>query len=294
MTTQDQLQRFIFDEADIRGQLVQLDDTYKAALESHNYPAGIQTLLGEFLCATSILAATLKFEGSVTLQARASGPLKTIMAECRNHSDLRCIAQYDEGIDPSSFDVPFSQLLKDGVLAITIDPIKGQRYQGMVPLESTTLAGALADYFEQSEQLKTKYWMFNSNGRCAALMLQVLPGENVLSKTENNQMFERLSAFADTVRTEEATELQAQDLLHRLYHEEKVRVFDPTRLSFSCSCSFEKIATGLVSLGKNEINEALNENNGELLIHCHFCRAEYKFSQEAIDKAFGHPPRTTH
>jgi len=293
MSTQNQLQRFIFDEADIRGQLIQLDSSYQEALESHNYPPALQALLGEFLCAASILAATLKFDGIVTLQARANGPLQTIMAECANNEEIRCIAQYDESADNSAFDLPLNELLKEGVLAITIDPKSGQRYQGVVPLEAETLAGALAQYFEMSEQLKTKYWMFNLNGRCAAMMLQILPGENVLSKADNDDFFERLQAFADTVSPEEATELDAQELLHRLYHEEKVRLFESTHLQFKCTCSKEKTAKALLSIGEEGVRNALEESDGELVLNCQFCRSEYRFDANEVE-ALINPPRTTH
>ena len=283
MSTQDQIQRFLFDEADIRGQFVQLDKALSAALKSHNYPEPIQALLAEFLCATAILATTLKFDGIVTLQARSDGPLKAIMAECSNHTDLRCIAQYDETADPSEFNKPLNELLTNSALAITIDPTEGKRYQGIAPLEKPDLAGALSDYFEQSEQLTTKYWMFYGNNRAAAMMLQVLPGENVLPKEDNLSLFEKLSVFADTVTIDEATKLTADDLLHRLYHEESVCIFEPRDVRFKCTCTFEKIANAISSVPRAEIEQAIDEEGGAIDVDCQFCRERYQFDKNSLD-----------
>ncbi|WP_298633246.1 Hsp33 family molecular chaperone HslO [uncultured Umboniibacter sp.] len=283
MSTQDQIQRFLFDEADIRGQFVQIDDALNAALKSHSYPEPIKALLAEFLCATAILSTTLKFEGVVTLQVRSTGPLKTIMAECSNHTDLRCIAQYDEAADPAVFEQPLSQLLGDSALTITIDPTVGNRYQGIVAFEKEDLAGALADYFEQSEQLRTKYWMHYGNNRAAALMLQILPGENVLPKDDNDTFFDQLSAFGDTVTKDEATQLEAPELLHRLFHEEAVSIFDPREVRFKCSCSFEKMARALSSVPRAEIAQAIDEEGGAIDVDCQFCRERYKFDRSSLN-----------
>jgi len=290
----DQLQRFIFEHADVRGALVQLEKTHFDAIASHDYPAPIQALLSEFLCATIMLSTSLKFEGTITLQARSEGPLSAIMADCSSHTKVRCIAQYDEAADPAVFDVPFNELFKSGVLALTIDPAQGKRYQGIVPLEADSLAGALAEYFKQSEQLDSKLWFFNDENHCAGMMLQVLPGENVLPKSENSAFFEHIGTIANTLKPEEILSLEAEEVLHRLYHEETVRVFDPADVEFECSCSVDKIAQALSSVPQQEMIQALEENQGTLKIDCQFCNQVYQFDRNDLDLIYAKTPKTTH
>jgi molecular chaperone Hsp33 len=290
----DQLQRFIFDHADVRGAVVQLEKAHFDAITSHDYPTPVHALLSQFLNATVMLSTSLKFEGTITLQARSEGPISAIMADCTSHSKVRCIAQYDESLEDSAFEQPFNELFKDGVLVITIDPEVGKRYQGIVPLEADSLAGALAGYFKQSEQLDTKMWLFSSKDRSAGMMLQVLPGENVLPKAENSAFFEHACTLADTLSSEEILSLDATDVLHRLYHEEAVRVFEPSDVEFGCSCSIDKIAQALSSIPKAEMLQALEDHQGTLKVDCQFCNKVYKFGQNDLDLIYATPPKNTH
>lgn len=294
MSTHDQLQRFLFEQADVRGHFVQLDRAYVDAIGEHNYPPALKKLLSQFLAATTMLSTTLKFEGTVTLQAQSKGPLSAIMADCSNHADVRCIAQYDEDVDPAVFDQPFNELLAGGALAITIDPEVGQRYQGIVPLEKPTLGEALTDYFQQSEQLPTKFWMFEAENHCAALMLQVLPGENVLPKSENEAFFSHVGALADTLTAEEATTLDAHEVLHRLYHEEAVRIYDPKTIQFKCTCSDDKIAQALSSVPKAELLQAMEETDGILEVDCQFCNKRYTFDEQSLDFIYSTDSKNVH
>ncbi|MFA5494489.1 MAG: Hsp33 family molecular chaperone HslO, partial [Porticoccaceae bacterium] len=173
MPHNDQLHRFIFDNSDVRGEIVSLADSYQNVLDNGNYPTLINELLGELLAAAGLLSATLKFDGVITLQARGDGDLTLLMADCTRHNALRGIARLAEGADPEVRDL--RQLLGNGHLAITIDPADGERYQGIVPLEKETLNACLEDYFNLSEQLPTRLWLFADGQRAGGLLLQALP-----------------------------------------------------------------------------------------------------------------------
>ena len=146
MSNSDQIQRFLFEGTDLRGVLVGLEDSYQQVLSRHPYPVKVASLLGEMLAAIGLLSSTLKFEGRLSLLARGQGPVSMLMAECNHHRDLRAIARW-QGDIPADADMHY--LLGSGQLAITIEPEKGNRYQGIVPLEKPLLAQCLEDYFLQ-------------------------------------------------------------------------------------------------------------------------------------------------
>jgi molecular chaperone Hsp33 len=156
MSSPDSIQRILFDEVDVRGVVTGLGDSYQAVLQRNDYPEVIQTLLGEMLAAVTLLSSTLKFEGRLSLQAQGEGSVRLLMAECSYNAQVRAIARVD-GELPDTTD--FSKLLEQGRLALTLEPAQGQRYQGVVPLEESSLAGCLEAYFRQSEQLPTRLYL---------------------------------------------------------------------------------------------------------------------------------------
>lgn len=289
MASNDLLHRFIFDDCDIRGEIVTLGDSYREVLANNPYPSAIQQLLGEFMAATSLLSSTLKFDGMIILQARGDGPISTIMAECSNHQTLRAIVRLnpDVALDPAVGEQgSIKQLLGAGVLAITIEPKKGERYQGIVPMDSENLAGCLEHYFYQSEQLKTRLWFAADREFASGLLLQALPQQLNTDLEANTEHWETLCALSDTVTAEELLTLEHQDLLYRLFHEEAVRVFDPSTLHFACSCSRERTASALLSLGRDEVEELLIEQ-GNIEIDCQFCNQHYEFDATAVRELLG-------
>src|SRR5690606_14620398 len=175
MANKDQLHRFIFDNSDVRGEIISLSDSYLSVLKNSPQSTVIATLLGEMLAAAGLLSATMKFDGIITLQARGDGDLSLLMADCTRHDSLRGIARVKEGANPQDQD--FRQLLGHGHLSITIDPAEGERYQGIVPLERDTLGACLEDYFTMSEQLPTRLWLFADGQHAAGLLLQALPSQ---------------------------------------------------------------------------------------------------------------------
>lgn len=264
----DALQRFIFENCEVRGEHVQLEQAYQDVLASHHYPPGVARLLGEFIAAASLLSATLKFEGSLSLQVRGDGEVPLIMAETNDKLEMRAIAQGASEAMSSEF----QRLLGGGQLAITIDPKMGNRYQGIVSLDGASLAECLENYFRQSEQLSTRLWLCADGQRASGLMLQELP-----STIPNPRQWQHLTTLADTVTDEELLGTNAQTLLYRLYHQDPLRVFEPQQPRFKCSCSRERIETALVNLGDAELSSILQEQ-GQIETHCEFCNRRYTFS----------------
>ncbi|MDX1456276.1 MAG: Hsp33 family molecular chaperone HslO [Marinobacter sp.] len=281
MASQDQFQRFIFEHSQIRGAWVQLADSYSDIASQAPYPLSVRQMLGESLVASVLMSSTLKFEGTLSLQAQGEGPLRTLMAECSHDRHIRGLARFDA---PAAAESGLNALLGQGRMAITITPNKGQRYQGVVPREHDALAECLEDYFQRSEQIDTRLFLFADEQRSAGLLLQRLPG----STETDNDLWERVSQLAATVTEEELLTLDSETILHRLFHEEEVRVFDSEPVAFRCSCSRERTLGALESIGKEECYSILEEQ-GSIDMDCQFCHAHYQFNRNDIDHLFtGH------
>ncbi|TDF36438.1 Hsp33 family molecular chaperone HslO [Alteromonadaceae bacterium M269] len=271
----DQLHRYLFSEAQVRGEMVRLQESYNAILSAQSYPSEVQVLLGELMAATSLLTATLKFEGDISLQLQSQGPLKYAVINGTDEQKLRGVARWEEGTEFGDF----LSMCKDGILVITISPEKGERYQGIVKLEKPSLAECVEDYFAQSEQLATRILLgteINPTQPFAwGMLVQALPGDE-----SDKEAFERIAYLTETMNTHEAKVLEAQDLLYRLYHQEKVELFEPQEVEFKCSCSKERSAAALSGVDEQELLDIVAEE-GSVTMNCQYCHAVYSF--DAID-----------
>lgn len=286
----DRAQRFLFEDSDIRGEVVHVDASFRDILAIHQYPPGVSRLIGEFLAAAVLLATTLKFEGRLILQARSQGQIPLLMVECDSQLQVRAIARGAQQATSERFD----QLLADGQLAITVDPLSGTRYQGIVPLVEDSLAHSLEAYFRQSEQLGTRLWLATDGSRAAGLLLQQLPAQRVTDAEARQADWEHAATLAATVQAEELLALSAQQLVHRLYHETSIRLFDPLPVRFSCSCSRERTLNALSTLPAAEIEELLEEL-GSITMDCEFCNQQYRFTREDLADLLGNErDRTLH
>ncbi len=271
---QDILNRYLFDNADVRGELVQLQDSYQQVIGSHTYPPVLQILLGELLAATSLLTATLKFSGDISVQLQGNGPVSLAVINGNNQQQLRGIARWEGDL---ADDASLADLFGQGYMVITLTPDEGERYQGVVALDKPTLAACVEDYFNQSEQLPTALWLFADGKQAAGMFLQVLP-----SQEDHNADFEHLCQLTATIKAEELFTLDAQDVLHRLYHQEEVRLFDPIEVSFKCTCSRERSAAAIKTIDQAEV-EAILAEDGKVEMGCEYCNAKYVF--DGIDIA---------
>lgn len=277
MAQHDQLHRYLFEQFAVRGELVTVSETSKQILENHNYPLPVKTLLGELLVATSLLTATLKFAGDITVQLQGDGPMSLAVINGNNQQQMRGVARV-QGDIPENADL--KTLVGNGYLVITISPEEGERYQGVVGLEGDTLAACLEDYFMRSEQLPTRLFIRTGevDGQPAAggMLLQVLPAQDAQTND-----FEHLATLTETIKAEELFTLSATDVLWRLYHEEEVTVYDPQAVEFKCTCSRERCAGALKTLPDEEIDSIMAED-GEIDMHCDYCGTHYVFNSMDI------------
>lgn len=273
MAQYDQLHRYLFENYAVRGELVTVSDTLKQIFDNHDYPQPVKTLLGEMLVATSLLTATLKFSGSITVQLQGDGPMSLAVINGNDRQQMRGVARL-QGDIPN--DASLKTLVGNGHVVITITPNEGERYQGVVGLEGDTLAACLEDYFMRSEQLPTRLFIRtgDANGQPAAggILLQVLPSQNAQLND-----FENLATLTDTIKTEELLILPAQNVLWRLYHEEEVTLYEPQDVTFSCTCSRERCADALKTLPESDVDSILAEE-GNIDMHCDYCGKHYVFN----------------
>lgn len=288
----DALTRFLFEYAPVRGGIVQLEETWQAIQSHADYPAPLKTVLGELLAAAALLTSNIKFAGSLVLQLHGDGPVRLIVVEVTSDRTLRATAKWTGEVPAGTL----ANMLGHGRFVMTLDQSKAgkQNYQGIVPLEGQTTAEVLAHYMQTSEQLDTRIYLAASDARVAGMMLQRMPDQQGM----DHDAWNRAAILADTLKPEELLQITANDLLMRLFHEETLRRFEQEPLAFACSCSREKVAGMLQSLGREEIDGILAEQ-GEVEIACDFCGHQYRFdavdaTQLFVDSMVPQPGETRH
>ncbi|WP_219952022.1 Hsp33 family molecular chaperone HslO [Dickeya zeae] len=278
MANHDQLHRYLFENHAVRGELVTVSDTFQHMLANHDYPVPVKNLLGEMLVATSLLTATLKFSGDITVQLQGDSPLKLAVINGNHQQQMRGVARLQGDI---AADSSLRDMVGNGYLVITITPTEGERYQGVVGLDGEDVAACLENYFQQSEQLPTRLFIRTGehDGRqCAAgMLLQVLPAQH-----GNREDFDHLTQLTATVKAEELFGLPANDVLYRLYHQENVTLYEPQPVAFKCHCSRERCADALMTLPADEVSDILAQD-GQIDMHCDYCGSHYLFNTQDID-----------
>jgi len=279
----DQLLRFSFDQLDIRGEVVYLDESWAQVLARHDYPPNVRKQLGEALAVVALLRATIKFDGTLILQVQGKGPLRSLVAQITSQGALRGLARWDGVVPPG----PVSEVFGAGSLIITVMKDSGERYQSIVELAGTTLSEALDRYFQQSEQLPTSFRLHVSPLRVAGFFLQALPVTNNGTRNEDDRAedWNRINILADTLQPEELLQEEPLRLLHKLFHEEEVHLFDPVPLHFACTCSREKVEKTLITFGEQDLEDIIAQE-GSVKVDCEFCNQHYSFDRSDVARLF--------
>jgi len=272
-------QAFLFDDFDVRGELVSLNAITKTVIAAHNYPPVVANLLGELLASCALLRSMLQFDGALLLQARSEGAIKLLLAEYQSSGTMRGVARFATDL---AFSPNFNDLLQKGVLVLTVEPKNGQRYQGIIALDQADLAACLAQYFAQSQQLETFFLLSFHNNCARGLLLQQLPAQ-LESDEQRVQNFQHLKMLSLTLTAAELHSLTNEQILRRLFHQEKVRIFAPQSLRFACSCSREKSLNALSSLNNDEIKQLLAAQNGIISVRCEFCNTAQFFKESDLN-----------
>ena len=289
MHDRDSLHRFLFEHYPIRGHLVHLDASWRALIEHREYPAAIRTLLGEAAAASLLLAATIKFDGILSLQLQGDGAVHLLLAQCTSGLGVRGLARYREDFAPGMAvgETGVAALIGEGNLTVTLEnEDAAQRYQGVVPIGGARLADALQVYFENSEQLPTRLWLYADELGVSGMLLQRLPGEGGAAGVGTAEgaavedAWRRVQLIGDTLTAQELRSLSDQEILHRLFHEDDLRLFEPAPVYFRCRCSRERVSGMLQGLGEAETRSILAER-GEVEVRCDFCNRAYVF--DAVD-----------
>ncbi len=305
----DSLQVFVFDGAPVRGEIVNIRDSWQAIMARKDYPPAVKKLLGDLVAAGVLLCGTLKFNGSMIIQAQGNGAVRLLVLECNEHLVIRATAKLNEDIDLSTLpdDANLSDLINpDGLgrLVITLDPADrkpGQNpYQGIVALSDDgkpvkSIAEAITLYMRDSEQLETRLWLASNEDSCGGLLLQRLPNMGGQLKMDDEMAAEgwsRLQMLSDTVTSEELLSLEPKVLMNRLYLDESahhgVRSFDERPIKFGCRCSRIKVADMLKMLGEEEVNSILLEKD-VVETNCDFCGQVYIFDAVDCKQIFASP-----
>ncbi|AYR23850.1 Hsp33 family molecular chaperone HslO [Herbaspirillum rubrisubalbicans] len=289
----DTLQKFLVDNAPVRGELVEISDTWRQVQARRDYPVAVRTLLGEMLAAAALLSANLKFNGMIIMQIHGDGPVKLLVVECDSELQLRATAKLadDAAIAEDATLTDLVNAAGHGRFVITLDPkdkLPGQQaYQGVVPLDGESVATVIENYMLRSEQLDTKLWLAADENVSRGLLLQKLPsigGTAAPTAQPEGELeaWNHMVMLGDTLKREELLCTDIATLIHRLFWEQTIRVFDPVHPQFHCSCSREKVGNMLKMLGQEEVAEALSQME-KLAIDCDFCGQHYEF--DAVDCA---------
>jgi molecular chaperone Hsp33 len=291
MHDRDCLHRFVFEHYPIRGHLVHLDAAWRALIEHREYPNAIRGVLGEAVAASLLLAATIKFDGVLSLQLRGDGFVHLMLAQCTSGLGVRGLARYQEaGSREGGSQTGINDLIGAGNLTVTLETDDGaQRYQGIVPISGARLADSLQVYFENSEQLPTRLWLYADGLGASGMLLQRLPeGTAAAARADAaavDDAWRRVQLIGDTLTREELRTLTDAQILHRLFNEYDLRLFEPSPVYFRCRCTRERVAGMLQGLGEAETRSILAER-GEVEVRCDFCNRAYVFDAVDVGRIF--------
>jgi len=286
----DTLNKYLFEDRSVRAEVVHLSQTWQDTLAHHDYPPAITRLLGELTAVSTLLAASLKFEGSLVLQLQGDGAIALIVVECRADLHLRATVKLREGhAVPEDGDL--QSLLNpggNGRFILVLDPGNNtpgqQSYQSVVPLIGDSVAAVLEHYMQASEQLDTRLYLQADGKQAAGLLVQRLPrhGGHGLTTTDADDTWRRASLFADTLKPGELLVTDTDTLIRHLYAEETLLAFAPLPVRWHCPCTREKVTDMLRMLGQREIEQILQEQDN-VSVTCEFCGKPYVF--DAVDCA---------
>jgi molecular chaperone Hsp33 len=282
----DRLLKFLFHQAPVRGEVVRLSQSWQRMTALHAYPEPVLRLLGETTAAATLLSATIKFAGNLILQIHGDGPVQLLVVECRPDlayratAKLRANARIDAGAG-------WRELVNaggHGRCAITLDPGKSparqQRYQGIVPLQGSSVAEALEAYLRQSEQIESRLWLAADERAATGLLLQRIARPSTQGAEQDEDAWRRTTTLSDTVSQTELLQASAEEVVHRLFWQERLERYAPATPRFSCTCSRGRTGRMLLTLGRAEVDSILAEQ-GSVSVTCEFCSAQYSF--DAVD-----------
>jgi molecular chaperone Hsp33 len=276
---QDSVQRFLFKELNIRGQHIQMQESWQAMIKDRHYPEVIIKLLGELTAMSVLMANGMKHEGRITLQIQGTGPITLLVVDVTHDLKVRGVAKTNQEI---TNEANIDELLGDGQILMTLENTQTQHhFQSYVPREGDSISHAFETFLSQSEQLPSKVWLAADENSLGGVMIQKMPETD----GHDEDGWERVLQITTTVKDEELIGLPAEELLHRLFHEELIELFDSDAVTYECPQDKERVEVMLKSLGEDEVRKLLEEQ-GEIVIHNEMCNFHMRFNKEDIDQLF--------
>jgi molecular chaperone Hsp33 len=286
VTESDLVRRFVLERHPIRGHSVRLSGAWQALREHQDYPPAVQRLLGEAIGAVVLLAATLKFDGTLTLQLQGKGLVNLLVAQCTHDFRVRGMARHEPIVEEAGF----RSLAGEGTIVVTVEATdRASSYQGVVPITGNSLAESLEAYFLQSEQLPTRVLLAASGGVVAGMLVQRIPGVGGTQAQMDDTALEAAWQKADdamaSIPRVSLLEDDVEQRLVNMFGVDEVRVFSGHEVIFECRCSRERVANVLRSLGVEEVRSVIAEQ-GACTVTCEFCRKPYKFDAIDVEQLF--------
>lgn len=291
----DQVRRFIIENRPVRGHWVRLESAWQQLRAHQDYPAPVRELLGEAAAASVLLAATLKFHGTLALQLQGNGAVRLLVAQCTHDFRLRAVAHFDEAVVESLSGASSSEVFRklagsEGRLAVTIEAEEqSARYQGIVPLTGQSLADSLEAYFSASEQLPTRILLAADGKRAGGMLLQRLPADQAADEEQLTEIWREAQRGIETLRSPELLECSIEELLRRGFSAHDMRLFRGSPVSFQCRCSPGRVAGLLRALGEDEVRDVLREQ-GSVTVVCEFCHRPYRYDAADVVALFAQGP----
>src|SRR5215469_6999299 len=291
--TSDRVRRFIFEKQPVRGHWVRLTSAWRELRAHSDYPAAVQELLGQAVAAAVLLAATLKFRGTLTFQLQGQGAVGLLVAQCTHDFRLRAVARWDEAVlgQIEGERASFSQLVgSDGRITVTVEAEeKSSRYQGIVPLSGSSLAESLEAYFASSEQLPTRVVLTADESHGSGMLVQKLPEHGSGESEEVAEAWEGAQRGIEQLTPGELHHGSLEELLAQGFPGHDLRLLRGTPVRFECRCSHGRVAGLLRALGPDEVREVLKEQ-GAVLVTCEFCHRPYRFDPVDVEALFAEEP----
>jgi molecular chaperone Hsp33 len=285
-----ELRRFVLERHPVRGFWTRLDGPWRELCSLQHHAPPVERLLGEAVTASVLLAATLKFHGTLTLQLEGRGLVRLLVAQCTHDLRIRALARVDA---PLPERVGFRQLVGDSRLAVTIEADEqAARYQGIVQLQGETLSACLESYFATSEQLPTRIALAADAAHASGVLMQKMPSAHAQHETPElaaQRAWEDVQANLHALPLRLLQHASAEESLRRVGGVHDGRVFTATAVRFACRCSPERVAGLLRSLGSQEIHSVLAEQ-GEVTVTCEFCGRPYRFDAIDVERLFASEP----
>lgn len=273
------IQRFLFNDLNIRGQHLKIDDAWQKMIEDRGYPPVLRKLLGELTALSIMLANGMKHRGKLILQVQGQGPVNLLVVEVTHELKLRGVAKTNQEITDQ---MTADELFGDGQVMVTLENSQTEtHFQSFVERKGDSLIESFENFFSQSEQLPTKLWLASSETTLSGVMIQKLPDSDHLDADG----WDRILTLATTLSDEELCDLEVHDLLHRLFHEENIELFENKGVVYHCPADAEKVESMLISLGEEEARRIIAEQ-GEIVVHNEICNFHLRFTEEDVTRLF--------